>query len=119
MCARRDDQRQTGYFTDDPQTAGTNIIQTVDSIRAKLPELQETFRRRLICKLPRITPPPFAPRGRSRANADYLGGAGDSGGVLFLRSGRATIIPAVSVPVSLLVRLRRCTCADSVSITFR
>ncbi len=119
MCATRDDQRQTGYFADDPQAAGSQIIQTVDSIRAKLPELQETIPRRLICKLPRIAPPLFAPRWRSRANADYLGGAGHSGGLFILRSGRATIIPAVAVPVSLIGRLRRCTCAVSVSIIFR
>lgn len=39
-----------------------NIIQTVDSIRAKLPSYRRPFRQRLICKLPRIVLPPFAPR---------------------------------------------------------
>ncbi|BBU82746.1 hypothetical protein EIMP300_41460 [Escherichia coli] len=34
-----------------------NIIQTVDSIRARLPELQSTIQRQqLICKLPKIAP---------------------------------------------------------------
>lgn len=79
-----------------------NIIQTVDSIRAKLPELQETIPAAIDLQIAGIAPHHSRLAGRSRANADYLGGAGDSGGVLFLRSGRATIIPAVSVPVSLI-----------------
>lgn len=79
-----------------------NIIQTVDSIRAKLPELQETIPAAIDLQIAGIAPHHSLLAGRSRANADYLGGAGDSGGVLFLRSGRATIIPAVSVPVSLI-----------------
>ncbi len=39
-----------------------NIIQTVDSIRQNYRSCRKPFRRRLICKLPRIAPPPFAPR---------------------------------------------------------
>ncbi|XNM59382.1 efflux RND transporter permease subunit [Escherichia coli] len=39
-----------------------NIIQTVDSVRQKLPELQETVRRRSGTRIPRIASPPFAPR---------------------------------------------------------
>lgn len=79
-----------------------NIIQTVDSIRAKLPELQETIPAAIDLQIAGIAPHHSRLAGRSRANADYLGGAGDSGGLLFLRSGRATIIPAVAVPVSLI-----------------
>lgn len=79
-----------------------NIIQTVDSIRAKLPELQETIPAAIDLQIAGIAPHHSRLAGRSRANADYLGGAGHSGGLLFLRSGRATIIPAVAVPVSLI-----------------
>ncbi|HBS1171604.1 TPA: multidrug transporter subunit MdtC [Klebsiella pneumoniae] len=53
-----------------------NIIQTVDSIRARLPELQQT----LVISVALVILVVF----------------------LFLRSGRATLIPAVAVPVSLI-----------------
>lgn len=39
-----------------------NIIQTVDSIRAKLPELQETIPAAIDLQIAGIAPPPFAPR---------------------------------------------------------
>lgn len=39
-----------------------NIIQTVDSIRAKLPELQETIPAAIDLQIAQIAPPPFAPR---------------------------------------------------------
>ncbi len=70
----------------------------------KLPELQETIPAAIDLQIARGSLPHHSLlAGRSRANADYLGGAGDSGGVFYsLRSGRATIIPAVSVPVSLI-----------------
>ncbi len=59
-----------------------NIIQTVDSIRAKLPELQETIPAAIDLQIAQDGCPHHSRlAGRSRANADYLGGAGDSGGV--------------------------------------
>lgn len=60
-----------------------NIIQTVDSIRAKLPELQETIPAAIDLQIAGIAPHHSRLAGRSRANADYLGGAGDSGGVFY------------------------------------
>jgi multidrug efflux pump len=41
-----------------------NIIQTVDSIRARLPELQRPSRRLSTCKSPRTARRPSAPRWR-------------------------------------------------------
>ena len=58
-----------------------NIIQTVDSIRAKLPELQETIPAAIDLQIAQDRSHHSRLAGRSRANADYLGGAGDSGGV--------------------------------------
>ncbi|VTM57791.1 multidrug resistance protein [Escherichia coli] len=81
-----------------------NIIQTVDSIRAKLPELQETIPAAIDLQIAQDRSPHHSRlAGRSRANADYSRLALVILVVfLFLRSGRATIIPAVSVPVSLI-----------------
>lgn len=39
-----------------------NIIQTVDSIRAKLPELQETIPAAIDLQIAQDRSPPFAPR---------------------------------------------------------
>lgn len=48
-----------------------NIIQTVDSIRAKLPELQETIPAAIDLQIAGIAPHHSRLAGRSRANADY------------------------------------------------
>ncbi len=80
-----------------------NIIQTVDSIRARLPELQSTIPAAIDLQIARDRSPSSARRWkRLGADAGNPSCTGDSGGVLFLRSGRATIIPAVAVPVSLI-----------------
>lgn len=79
-----------------------NIIQTVDSIRAKLPELQETIPAAIDLQIAGIAPHHSRLAGRSRANADYLGGAGDSGGVFIPALGSRHYYSAVVVPVSLI-----------------
>ncbi len=81
-----------------------NIIQTVDSIRAKLPELQETIPAAIDLQIARIAPPPFAPSLLEEVEQTLIISVALVILVvfLFLRSGRATIIPAVVVPVSLI-----------------
>lgn len=58
-----------------------NIIQTVNSIRARLPELQETIPAAIDLQIAQDRSPPSAPRLKGRANADHLRRAGNSGGV--------------------------------------
>ncbi|XPE64767.1 hypothetical protein ACNKHU_12670 [Shigella flexneri] len=62
-CAqRRDDQRQTGSSGDSASSRKQLLSRTVDSIRAKYPELQETVPAAIICKLLGLLPHHFAPR---------------------------------------------------------
>lgn len=79
-----------------------NIIQTVDSIRANYRSCRKPFRRRLICKLPRIAPTIRASLEEVEQTLIISVALVILVVFLFLRSGRATIIPAVSVPVSLI-----------------
>lgn len=78
-----------------------NIIQTVDSIRARLPELQSTIPAAIDLQIAGIAP--------IRASLEEVEQTLVISVALvilvvflFLRSGRATIIPAVAVPVSLI-----------------
>lgn len=81
-----------------------NIIQTVDSIRARLPELQSTIPAAIDLQIAQDRSPTIrASLEEVGADAGNLSCTGDSGGVFVpARSGRATIIPAVAVPVSLI-----------------
>jgi multidrug efflux pump len=79
-----------------------NIIQTVDSIRARLPELQETIPAAIDLQIAQDRSPTI------RASLERWSRRWFSVALvilvvfLFLRSGRATLIPAVAVPVSLI-----------------
>ncbi|WP_031520804.1 multidrug efflux RND transporter permease subunit MdtC [Siccibacter colletis] len=80
-----------------------NIIQTVDSIRARLPELQETIPAAIDLQIAQDRSPTI------RASLAEVEHSLIISVVLvilvvflFLRSGRATFIPAVAVPVSLI-----------------
>ncbi|MCN6407263.1 multidrug transporter subunit MdtC [Escherichia coli] len=80
-----------------------NIIQTVDSIRARLPELQSTIPAAIDLQIAQDRSPTI------RASLEEVEQTLVISVVLvilvvflFLRSGRATIIPAVAVPVSLI-----------------
>ena len=80
-----------------------NIIQTVDAIRAKLPELKETIPAAIDLQIAQDRSPTI------RASLDEVEqtlvisvGLVILVVFLFLRSGRATLIPAVAVPVSLI-----------------
>lgn len=80
-----------------------NIIQTVDSIRAKLPELQETIPAAIDLQIARDRSPTIRASLEEVEQTLIISVALVILVVfLFLRSGRATIIPAVSVPVSLI-----------------
>ncbi|WMJ10997.1 efflux RND transporter permease subunit, partial [Escherichia coli] len=80
-----------------------NIIQTVDSIRAKLPELQETIPAAIDLQIAQDRSPTIRASLEEVEQTLIISVALVILVVfLFLRSGRATIIPAVSVPVSLI-----------------
>ncbi|SPW21296.1 Multidrug transporter MdtC [Cronobacter sakazakii] len=85
-----------------------NIIETVDRIRAALPELRDTIPAAIDMQIAQDRSPTI------RASlAEVEQSLAISVGLvilvvfLFLRSGRATLIPAVAVPVSLIGHLRR------------
>jgi multidrug efflux pump len=82
---------------------GANVIATVDGVRACCPSCRPSCRRTCACRSPRTAPTPSAPRCM-RSKITLLISI-----VLvvlvvsaFLRSARATIIPAVATVVSLL-----------------
>ena len=80
-----------------------NIIQTIDSIRAKLPELQETIPAAIDLQIAQDRSPTIRASLEEVEQTLIISVALVILVVfLFLRSGRATIIPAVSVPVSLI-----------------
>ena len=80
-----------------------NIIQTVDSIRAKLPELQETIPAAIDLQIAQDRSPTIRASLEEVEQTLIISVALVILVVfLFLRSGRATIIPAVAVPVSLI-----------------
>jgi len=80
-----------------------NIIQTVDAIRAQLPELKETIPAAIDMQIAQDRSPTIRASLEEVEQTLVI-----SVGLvilvvfLFLRSGRATIIPAVAVPVSLI-----------------
>ncbi|MDX6040960.1 multidrug efflux RND transporter permease subunit MdtC [Scandinavium lactucae] len=80
-----------------------NIIQTVDAIRAQLPELKETLPAAIDMQIAQDRSPTIRASLEEVEQTLVI-----SVGLvilvvfLFLRSGRATIIPAVAVPVSLI-----------------
>ena len=80
-----------------------HIIQTVDSIRAKLPELQETIPAAIDLQIAQDRSPTIRASLEEVEQTLIISVALVILVVfLFLRSGRATIIPAVAVPVSLI-----------------
>jgi multidrug efflux pump len=81
---------------------GANIIETVDRVKALLPELRPRSRRPSISMSRSTARPPSAPRCGGRAHAGHRGDPGDPGGVRVPAQRRATLIPSVAVPVSLI-----------------
>ncbi|WP_426448444.1 multidrug efflux RND transporter permease subunit MdtC [Siccibacter colletis] len=80
-----------------------NIIQTVDSIRARLPELQETIPAAIDLQIAQDRSPTIRASLAEVEHSLIISVALVILVVfLFLRSGRATFIPAVAVPVSLI-----------------
>ncbi len=80
-----------------------NIIQTVDSIRARLPELQQTIPAAIDLQIARDRSPTIRASLEEVEQTLVISVALVILVVfLFLRSGRATLIPAVAVPVSLI-----------------
>jgi multidrug efflux pump len=96
---RRLSERQARRHDHHFRQPGANIIETVDRIRAQLPSLKAS--------IPqwhrhhhRSGPHHHHPRlgQRRRADADHLHRAGHRVVFVFLRNGRATLIPSVAVP---------------------
>ena len=80
-----------------------NIIQTVNSIRARLPELQETIPAAIDLQIAQDRSPTIRASLEEVEQTLIISVALVILVVfLFLRSGRATLIPAVAVPVSLI-----------------
>ncbi|WP_263751121.1 multidrug efflux RND transporter permease subunit MdtC [Klebsiella pneumoniae] len=80
-----------------------NIIQTVDSIRARLPELQQTIPAAIDLQIAQDRSPTIRASLEEVEQTLVISVALVILVVfLFLRSGRATLIPAVAVPVSLI-----------------
>ncbi|PWF49686.1 multidrug transporter subunit MdtC [[Kluyvera] intestini] len=80
-----------------------NIIQTVDSIRARLPELQKTIPAAIDLQIAQDRSPTIrASLAEVEQSLVISVGLVILVVFLFLRSGRATLIPAVAVPVSLI-----------------
>ncbi|HDH0766324.1 TPA: multidrug efflux RND transporter permease subunit MdtC [Klebsiella pneumoniae] len=82
-----------------------NIIQTVDSIRARLPELQQTIPAAIDLQIAQDSSPTIRASLEEVEQTLVISVALVILVVflfLFLRSGRATLIPAVAVPVSLI-----------------
>ena len=80
-----------------------NIIQTVDSIRARLPELQKTIPAAIDLQIAQDRSPTIRASLAEVEQSLVISVALVILVVfLFLRSGRATLIPAVAVPVSLI-----------------
>ena len=80
-----------------------NIIQTVDSIRARLPELQSTIPASIDMQIAQDRSPTIRASLEEVEQTLVISVALVILVVfLFLRSGRATLIPAVAVPVSLI-----------------
>ncbi|STV16031.1 multidrug transporter MdtC [Klebsiella pneumoniae] len=80
-----------------------NIIQTVDSIRARLPELQQTIPTAIDLQIAQDRSPTIRASLEEVEQTLVISVALVILVVfLFLRSGRATLIPAVAVPVSLI-----------------
>lgn len=80
-----------------------NIIQTVDSIRARLPELQKTIPAAIDLQIAQDRSPTIRASLSEVEQTLIISVALVILVVfLFLRSGRATLIPAIAVPVSLI-----------------
>ena len=80
-----------------------NIIQTVDSIRARLPELQQTIPAAIDLQIAQDRSPTIRASLEEVEQTLVISVALVILVVfLFLRSGRATLIPAIAVPVSLI-----------------
>ena len=85
------------------KTAEANVIQTVDRIRAELPELHETIPSAVALAIAQDRSPTIRASLAEVEQSLVIAVALVILVVfLFLRSGRATLIPAVAVPVSLI-----------------
>ena len=105
-----EDLRQAGYMNGQPavlvivfRQPGANIIQTVDRIRAALPQLEAAIPRAIkVTVAMDQTVTIRASVSDVRADAPHLGGAGHSGGFLLPSQRPHHFIPSVAVPVSLI-----------------
>ncbi|MBW7983440.1 multidrug efflux RND transporter permease subunit MdtC [Enterobacillus tribolii] len=85
------------------RSADANIIETVDRIRAEIPELQSTIPASVALNVAQDRSPTIRASLAEVENSLAIAVALVIMVVfLFLRSGRATLIPAVAVPVSLI-----------------
>ncbi|XPE59744.1 efflux RND transporter permease subunit [Shigella flexneri] len=110
---RRDDQRQTGDFADDLELPEAKMIDTVDRIRAELPELQQTIPAAIDLQIAQDRSPTIRASLEEVEQTLVISVALVILVVfLFLRSGRASVIPAVAVPV------RRSALCRYVSVRF-
>lgn len=83
--------------------AGANIIETVNRIRAELPEFQELIPAAIDLKVAQDRTPTIRASLAEVERALMIAiGLVILVVLLFLRSGRATLIPAIAVPVSLI-----------------
>ena len=106
-----EDLRNAGYANGKPSVLviifrqpGANIIETVDRIRAVLPQIQAAIPAAIDLQRRHGSDPDHPRFGPRRgAHAAHLGGAGGPGGLrVSARTPRSTFIPSVAVPVSLL-----------------
>ena len=100
---------------------GANIIDTVDSVKAAIPQLHGGDAQRH-GPAHRQRPHHDDPHQPARHRNDPVDRrrAGDDGGVLFLRNARATLIPAIAVPdLASSAPSARCTCSATASTICR
>ena len=105
-----EDLRNAGLYNGQPtvivivfRQPGANIISTVDGIRAVLPQLQAALPGAAMVNIAiDRTPTVRASLADTQRDASDRARAGDLVVFVFLGSGRATIIPAVAVSVSIV-----------------
>ena len=106
-----EDLRNAGYANGKPSVLviifrqpGANIIDTVDRMRAVLPQLQAAIPRAIDMQVAMDQTHHHSRFGARRgADPDHLDRAGDPGGLRFSAgASRTTFIPSVAVPVSLI-----------------
>ena len=118
--ARREFAGQAGSSGVVFRQPGANIIDAVDSVKAAIPHLLASMPRD-IDLLTTMRPLDYDPLQSARHRNDVAGRCRLVTGVvfLFLRSARATLIPAVAVPVSIAGTSPPCMCLDTLSTVYR